>query len=156
MTDNHKILYNTDETSVAITFTAEEETLFARWYENGYNIPDPQYVHWIELNHPEDGLEPLNMDSDLPEERLPATFNTLPSESCDLLPHTGSVSLSTMEGNATMLGLTGNDYVSGTLFTSPSTSGELSITIDSPVPGPPQHLISNSPTVTPGSTNAIS
>ena len=103
MTDDHKILHdNTDKTSVAITFIAEEETLFARWYENGYNIPDPRYVHWIELNHPENGLEPLNMDSDLPEERLPATFNTLPSESSDLLPHTGSVSpcLSTMEGNA--------------------------------------------------------
>jgi len=40
------------------------------------------------------------------------------------------------------------------LFTSPNTSGELSITIDLPVPAavPPQNLISNTSTVTPGST----
>jgi len=36
---------NTDKASVATTFTAEEETLFARRYENGYNISNPQYVH---------------------------------------------------------------------------------------------------------------
>ena len=32
MIDDHEILHNTDETSVATTFTAEEETLFARRY----------------------------------------------------------------------------------------------------------------------------
>jgi len=96
------------------------------------------------------------INSGLPEERLSATFNTLPSESSDLLPHTGSVSpcLSTTEGNSTRPSSTENGHISGTLFTSPSTSGEPSITIDSPVPagGPPQNLISNTSTVTPGST----
>ena len=60
-------------TSEAATFTAEEEALFVRRYNNGYNIPDPRYV---ELNHPEDRLidhfenvtplELCNMDSGLP------------------------------------------------------------------------------------------
>jgi len=124
ITDNHEILDNTDKASVATTFTAEEETLFARWYENGYNIHNPRYVYWIELNHPEDGLvdlfpdvtplEPLNMDSDLPEERLSATFNTLPSESSELLPQTGSVSpcLSITEGNSTRSSSTENGHIS--------------------------------------------
>ena len=40
MTEDHEILHNTDKVSVATTFTTEEETLFARWNENGYNIPD--------------------------------------------------------------------------------------------------------------------
>ena len=94
------------------------------------------------------------MDSDLPEERLSAAFNTLPSENIALLPHTGSVSpcLSTTEGNSIRPSLTENSHILRTLFTSPSTNGEPSITIDSPVPGPPQHLISNASTVTPGST----
>ena len=74
-------------------------------------------------------------------ERLSATFNTLLSESSDLLPHTGSVSpcLSTTERNSTRPGSTENGHISGTSLTSPSTSGELSIIIDSPVPaaGPP-------------------
>jgi len=45
-TDDHKIgLHDREETSDVTTFTAEEETLFTRWYQNGYNIPDPWYVH---------------------------------------------------------------------------------------------------------------
>ena len=40
MTDDHGILHNIDKASVATTFTVEEETLFARQNENGYNIPD--------------------------------------------------------------------------------------------------------------------
>ena len=64
------------------------------------------------------------MDSDLPEARLSATFNTLPLEISDLLPHIGSVSpyISATEGNSTRPGSTENGHISGTLFTSPSTS----------------------------------
>ena len=60
----------TDETSSqgehsageASTFTAEEEALFVRRYDNGYNIPDPWYICWVELNHPEDRLIDLFED----------------------------------------------------------------------------------------------
>lgn len=38
MTDDYKILHNTDETKVVTTFT-EEKTLFTRRYE--YNMSDP-------------------------------------------------------------------------------------------------------------------
>ena len=40
-------LHGTKETSLAISFTAEEEILFTRWYEN---------IQWIEQNHYEDRL----------------------------------------------------------------------------------------------------
>jgi len=39
MTDDG--LHGTEEISVVTIFTAEQETLFTRWHENGYNIPDP-------------------------------------------------------------------------------------------------------------------
>ena len=47
-------LHATKETSPATSFTAEEEIIFTRWYENGYDIPDPRYFQWIEYDHPED------------------------------------------------------------------------------------------------------
>ena len=47
-------LYATKETSPATSFTAEEEIIFTRRYENGYDIPDPRYFQWIEYDHPED------------------------------------------------------------------------------------------------------
>ena len=43
-------------TNEVATFTAEEEALFVKRYNNGYNIPDPHYVCWVELNHHEDRL----------------------------------------------------------------------------------------------------
>jgi len=128
-------LHGTVEISIEATFTAEEETLLTRQYENGYNIPNPQYIHWVELNHPEDRLvdlfpdvtplEPLNMNSCLPEERCPAASNTLPLESSDPLPHTETVSPRTTEENATMLlSSTVNNHLFETSFTPPNTSSE--------------------------------
>ena len=117
------------KTSIEATFTAEEETLFIRRYENGYDIPDPRYVHWVELNHPEDRLvdlfpdvtplEPLNMDLCLAEERCPAAFNTLPLESSDPLPHTETASPCTA---TTMPSSTVNNHLLETSFTPPKAS----------------------------------
>ena len=47
-------LHSTKEISPATSFTAEENILFTRRYENGYDIPDPRYVQWMEQNHPKD------------------------------------------------------------------------------------------------------
>jgi len=38
----------------AAAFTEEEETLFARQFSEGYDLaPDPRYLQWLQLNHPE-------------------------------------------------------------------------------------------------------
>ena len=34
-------------------FTVEQETLFAKRFEEGYDLKDPTYVAWLKLNHPE-------------------------------------------------------------------------------------------------------
>jgi len=39
-------------TEAAVTFTAVEEQLFLRWYEEGYNLPDSKYISWLKMNHP--------------------------------------------------------------------------------------------------------
>ena len=36
----------------AIHFSAEQEKKFQRRYEEGFNIADPEYLQWLEINHP--------------------------------------------------------------------------------------------------------
>jgi len=35
----------------ALMFSAEE-LLFSRRFENGYDLPDPQYIRWLKIHHP--------------------------------------------------------------------------------------------------------
>jgi len=89
------------------------------------------------------------MDSDLPEETLPAGSNTPPS---DLLnTETVSPHQNTTRKNATVPCSTVNNDISETLFTSPTTSGEKAITINPPESTPPQISSSTTSTFTPGS-----
>ena len=38
-------------------FNSEQEELFQKWFEEGYNLcTDPHYNHWLEINHPEVSL----------------------------------------------------------------------------------------------------
>ena len=34
-------------------FSPEEEALYRKWYEEQYDIDDPNYVAWLKINHPE-------------------------------------------------------------------------------------------------------
>jgi len=36
----------------ALTFSAEEDLLFSRCFENGYDLPDPKYIRWLRIHHP--------------------------------------------------------------------------------------------------------
>ena len=35
------------------TFSAEEETLYARRFDEGYDLPDPRYKAWLDIHHPD-------------------------------------------------------------------------------------------------------
>ena len=35
------------------TFTIDQERKYARMYEEGFDLPDPQYEAWLKVNHPE-------------------------------------------------------------------------------------------------------
>ena len=98
-------LHGREKTSPATTFTAEEEPLFTRWYENGYNIPDPRYVQWIEQNHPDDRLIDLFPDA--------TPFEPLSLECSDLLSHTRTISLT--RETAAILGSVQSNDTSGIL-----------------------------------------
>jgi len=39
-------------------FTVEEESLFLRRFENGYNLHDPKYISWLKINHAEATVQP--------------------------------------------------------------------------------------------------
>ena len=41
------------------TFTPEEEALFVIRYNEGYDLADPRYLSWLQLNHPEDNCQDL-------------------------------------------------------------------------------------------------
>ena len=40
--------------SLVSNFSADQEALFRRRYEEGYDLPDPVYRQWLSVNHPED------------------------------------------------------------------------------------------------------
>lgn len=44
---------------VVESFSPEEQTLFARRYEEGYNLYDARYVSWIQATHPKDANQEL-------------------------------------------------------------------------------------------------
>ena len=39
-------------TSEVVTFSAEEEKLYSRRFENGYDLYDPRYNQWLGIHHP--------------------------------------------------------------------------------------------------------
>lgn len=41
---------------VTTGFTSDEISKFQRRFEEGYDVPDAQYEHWLELYHPETKL----------------------------------------------------------------------------------------------------
>ena len=50
---------NVDDDAVAEPFSPEEEALYARRYEEGYDVYDARYVSWIQATHPEDNSQKL-------------------------------------------------------------------------------------------------
>ena len=34
------------------SFSADQEKLYQRRYEENYNLPDPEYLEWLKINHP--------------------------------------------------------------------------------------------------------
>jgi len=38
--------------SEEVIFSEEEEKLYSRRYENGYDLYDPKYIRWLSINHP--------------------------------------------------------------------------------------------------------
>ena len=54
------------KTRCARSFTNEEEKLFQRRFENGYDLlNDPRYISWLHIHHPEEAirLRELTLDS---------------------------------------------------------------------------------------------
>ena len=56
--------------STSIMFTDEEEKLFRRRLENGYDLGDPKYLQWLQIFHPSESekivtnpLPPMHRDS---------------------------------------------------------------------------------------------
>ena len=46
------------------SFSAEQEKLYQRRYEENYNIPDPDYLEWLKINHPSEHVhEPSIVDA---------------------------------------------------------------------------------------------
>ena len=41
-----------EDSHSAPLFSAEEEVLFSRRFENGYDLPDPKYLSWLRMHHP--------------------------------------------------------------------------------------------------------
>ena len=74
LTDSEASLSPTDETQ----FTDKEIHIFQRRYENGYDLVDPRYSHWLQIFHPQanndvaDG-DPVISDSDH-EEYRPSSY----------------------------------------------------------------------------------
>ena len=113
-------LHSTKETTPATNFTAEENILFTRRYENGYDIPDPRYVQWMEQNHPEDRLLDLFPDA-TPLEPLSLERNDLLSHA-ETTRETAAIPGSTQSNGTSEIlsGLTVSNDTSGTLSISPT------------------------------------
>ena len=51
--DEPEVVSGIDDASHNVPmFSAEEEVLFARRFENGYDLPDPKYLSWLMIHHP--------------------------------------------------------------------------------------------------------
>ena len=59
---------NSDSVIAQAVFTEEEEICFVRRYSEGYDLaPDPRYLQWLQLNHPEEnGRSISDYFSDVP------------------------------------------------------------------------------------------
>jgi len=42
---------NNTENTITESFTADEESLYNTRYTEGYNLNDPKYISWLEVNH---------------------------------------------------------------------------------------------------------
>ena len=74
--DSNVIVKNegsSDDDTVDKLFSPEEEALYTRRYEEGYDVYDARYVSWIQANHPEgNGEKLLNFFPDVtPLDSLP-------------------------------------------------------------------------------------
>lgn len=49
------------------TFTPEQETLFARRFEESYDLVDPLYSQWLEINHPQELQNTIEEDHQFEE-----------------------------------------------------------------------------------------
>ena len=86
----------TAENTNTITFTPEQEEKFQRRHEEGYDIYDPIYINWLELNHPES----------LPPDRYtltPYTGSPLPSSSASNNDHLETTTPSNHQSPSTSL-----------------------------------------------------
>lgn len=45
------------KTSEVVNFSVEEERLYSRRYENGYDLHDERYLEWLDLNHPKEATQ---------------------------------------------------------------------------------------------------
>ena len=43
------------------SFSADQEKLYQRRYEENYNLPDPEYLEWLKINHPSEYI--LNLET---------------------------------------------------------------------------------------------
>ena len=88
------------EKNEGTTFSEEQEQLYQRRYEEGYDLMDPQYLHWLEIHHPEsvpadkDNLIPASESTeDLNQQSLADAFSfvspTTPVTMSETEPLTG-------------------------------------------------------------------
>ena len=42
------------------SFSADQEKLYKRRYEENYNLPDPEYLEWLKINHPSEYISNLD------------------------------------------------------------------------------------------------
>ena len=68
-------------------FTQEEQKLYQKRYEEGYNIPDPSYVAWLKIYHPSIVLSAASSEnSSLPSSASCTNFSSEPrSNTSDVL-----------------------------------------------------------------------
>ena len=98
-----------NEVTTTESFTAEEEILYNTRYAEGYNVHDPKYISWLNINHPDENYGtflPLIEhfpDSDVPEEIPvsvdPSTTDNLPLESNNQMLEPGSISDEVLPGS---------------------------------------------------------
>jgi hypothetical protein len=107
-------------------WSAEQIELFEHRYEEGYDIPDPEYIAWLELNHPEAvPSDRYSLVPSTPSETVSGAFaHVRPSVPLDMLPPGGptvAVGLSTVATSSVLE--TPTSTQASPSLTSPSPTG---------------------------------
>ena len=62
--------------STAPNFSPDQEALFRKQYEEGYDLPDPVYRHWLSINYPEDAKSSASMTTHISDSQAVHSSDT--------------------------------------------------------------------------------